>query len=887
MKAFAGIALALVILVMRPAIAQGPAASPGGAVTETVLANGMHVVIVANRLAPVVTTSLTFGAGSNDDTIPGIAHATEHMLFRGTTDISSDQFANMTTRMGAQYNALTTNQYTRFYFTVPSAYAPVIYRLEADRMEHAAMTADAWASERGAIEQEVKAHQGNPLYDVSQRVSKLFYGETPYAQNAVGTIAGFERMTAADIAAFYHTWYRPNNATLVVAGDVDPATTLAQIRTAFEGIASAKVPAHPAITIAPLRTSTVAQSVDFPLPIAALSFRLPGLQSPDYAASQVLIAALNNGRSAITDLSMTGKVLGAFTTSSAYPEIGWGMIVAIGRTNEDPKITLQMIDDALAPYVRGGVPATLVDAAKTRLLASRAYDAASIPGQAFAWSTALAEGERSPGDVYDALQKVTVADVDRALRTYVVPEHEVSMLLTAKPNAAMRRPDAASMQEHVAVTTDKRVPLPAWSVPYFSSPLQAPRADDIAKTTRLSNGLAISVRRETISPTVIVKGEIRTSPTLYEPRGKEGVATITDGLLGWGTTSYDFKAYNAQLDAIAADVSLGTSFTMTVRAADLDRAMSLLADGELHPAFGSQAFAVVQRNDVQSLAALDSLPQTQAAIARIEAVYPPGDPRRRRATSTSAARVGLRDVKNWYAFAYRPDLTTISIVGDVTPAYGTELVRKYFGGWKNMGRKPSFKFPRIKSSAAGTSVTVRSAATKQSDVTLTQAIDVRRASSDVIALELANTVLSGEGTGSLLFRTVREQKGYVYSIDSSVDVERHGGTFSIAFASDARNVSKAQATALAQIDRLRHDLLPDVDVQRAKALLLARDIVELDTYSGVADRLLASAENGVDANDMYRYYREMLRTTPTQIRDAMRKYIDPKRFSRVIVAPGE
>ena len=881
---FAGV-LAGVLLFTQPALAQAPpATSP---VTNAVLANGMHVVIVRNHLAPVVTVSLTYGVGSNDDTIPGIAHATEHMLFRGTDDVTSDQFANMATRMGAQYNALTTNQFTRFYFTVPSAYAPVIYRIEADRMERAAMTASAWATERGAIEQEVKAHQSNPLYDVSRRISTLFYGDTPYAGDAVGTIAGFEKMTAPDIARFYRTWYHPNNATLVIAGDVDPAATLADVHAAFDGETRAELPAHPAIHVAPLPTSTVAQTVDFPLPIVALAFRLPGLQSPDYAASQVLMGALNNGRSTMTDLSVSGKVLGAFATESAYPEVGFGMIVAIARPTDEPKTALQIVTDALAPYVKDGVPPELVEAAKTRLLATQDYDAASIPGQAFAWSASLAQGETSPAGEYDALQHVSVDDVNRVLRAYVTPGHELSLLLGAKPNAVIRRADAAAAQEHVEVTTDKRVALPAWSLAYFGAPLHAPRADDVAKTTRLKNGITVSVRRETISPTVILRGEIHTSPALYEPRGKEGVSSMTDGLLGWGTTTYDFKAYNAALDAIAADVSLGTSFTMKVRANDVDRAMALLADGELHPSFTSQAFDVVHRNNVQALAAMQKLPQAQASIARTDALYGKGDPRRRRATAASADAVGLKDVKNWYAFAYRPDLTTISIVGDVSPDRATELVRKYFGAWKNVGRKPSFKFPSVKSGTAGTSVTVKSAASKQSDVTLTQAIGIQRGSSDVIALELANTVLSGEGTGSLLFRTVREQKGYVYTIDSSVDVERHGGTFSIAFASDAKNVAKAQATAVAEIERMRRDPLPEVDVQQAKALLLARDIVQLDTYSGLANDLLASAESGIDANDMYRYYKLMLRTTPAQIRDAMRKYIDPKRFSRVIVAPSD
>jgi len=137
---------------------------------------------------------------------------------------------------------------------------------------------------------------------------------------------------------------------------------------------------------------------------------------------------------------------------------------------------------------------------------------------------------------------------------------------------------------------------------------------------------------------------------------------------------------------------------------------------------------------------------------------------------------------------------------------------------------------------------VKSASAKQSSVTLTQAIALHRDDPDVVALQLANTILSGEGTGSLLFRSVREQKGYVYSIDSSFDVSRSGATFSIDFASDPKNVDHAQNAALAQIERMRREVLPVETLEQAKALLIARDIVALDTYGGVAADLREDIE---------------------------------------------
>ncbi|HKU66388.1 MAG TPA: insulinase family protein, partial [Candidatus Baltobacteraceae bacterium] len=129
--------LAGFFLLPQWALAQN-APQPATGVVQATLANGMRVVLLQNKLAPVATTVLTYGVGSDDDTMPGIAHATEHMMFRGTADVSATQFAEMAARAGAQYNAQTSSIATTYYFKIPSAYTGLALRLEADRMTGAA-----------------------------------------------------------------------------------------------------------------------------------------------------------------------------------------------------------------------------------------------------------------------------------------------------------------------------------------------------------------------------------------------------------------------------------------------------------------------------------------------------------------------------------------------------------------------------------------------------------------------------------------------------------------------------------------------------------------------------------------------------------------------------
>ncbi|HWT05491.1 MAG TPA: pitrilysin family protein, partial [Xanthomonadales bacterium] len=356
-------------------------------------------------------------------------------------------------------------------------------------------------------------------------------------------------------------------------------------------------------------------------------------------------------------------------------------------------------------------------------------------------------------------------------------------------------------------------------------------------------------------------------------------------LLPWGTATYDRKGFQTQLDAIAATAKLGTSFTLKVQSKDFERGMELLADGMLHPAFTPAAFAVVQGNEKQTVAFANKLPKTKADLAQRLALYPPGDPRRRDITDRTIAAVTLDDTKRYYGFAYRPDETALAIVGDVTPERAASAVEKYFGPWRATGAPPTFRYPKLARKATKSeTVTVKVATNVQSEVTLKQVFAMRRSDADYVPLLLANTILSGEGTGSLLFEELRTRRGYVYSTDSDFTVDRNEAEFSVSFASDPKNVGRANAAVVAIIKRLQSHALPAVELQRAKALLLAERVLPLDSYNGVADDMLRGARDGyVNASEGW-FWTALLQTTPAQLQHALRR-IDADHFLRVIVEP--
>ena len=222
-------------------------------VLRATLANGLRVIIVRNALAPVVATSVNYLTGSDETPsgFPGTAHAQEHMMFRGSPGLTADQLADIGSVMGGNFNANTRESVTQYLFTVPASDLDVALHVEAIRMR-GVLDADAdWAQERGAIEQEVAQDLSNPSYVLYSKVRAAAFAGTSYAHDALGTRPSFEKTTAAMLKGFHQAWYAPNNAILVVVGDVDPRATLTEIKQLFGGLKPRKLPPRARISLQP------------------------------------------------------------------------------------------------------------------------------------------------------------------------------------------------------------------------------------------------------------------------------------------------------------------------------------------------------------------------------------------------------------------------------------------------------------------------------------------------------------------------------------------------------------------------------------------------------------------------------------------------------------
>ena len=351
------------------------------AVVRATLDNGLRVVIVPNTLAPVATTVINYMVGSNEAPpgFPGTAHALEHMMFRGSPELSAAQLADITATMGGKFNADTQQTVTQYFFTVPAADLAIPLRVEATRMSGLLASEDLWKQERGAIEQEVAQDLSNPQYVFYTRLLAAMFKGTPYAHDALGTKPSFDLTTGALLKKFYDTWYVPNNAILVIAGNVEPQKTLNLVKEIFGSIPKRELPPREPVHLGPVTPEKLQLQTDLPFGIIACSFRFPGYENPDYAATKVLADILDSQRGNLFALAAQGKALNTSFDLITFPQAGLGMATAAFPKDANAEALLQQVKETLQDWLRQGFDADLVAAAKKRAAAKWNFSRVPFP----------------------------------------------------------------------------------------------------------------------------------------------------------------------------------------------------------------------------------------------------------------------------------------------------------------------------------------------------------------------------------------------------------------------------------------------------------------------------------------------------------------------------
>jgi len=887
MKILTGLKMtAAMALLAAMTVANASAQDAKGVVRET-LGNGLRVVVIHNSLAAVATVQMNFMVGGNETPagFPGDAHALEHMAFRGCTGMTADQTAAIYAQLGGQNNADTQQNITQFFATVPAADIDVALHAQASCLRGVDVAPAEWAQEKGAIIQEVQRDLSNPTYKLISRLNEDMFAGTPYAHDPLGTRPSFDATTAQMLSDFYKQWYTPGNAILVIVGDVDAAATLAKVKELFGDIKDHPLPARPEIKLGALKQDTFSLDSNLPYVVGAIAYRLPGTESPDYAATQILADVLASRRADLYAMVPAGKALAAqFEMGEQYAKAGVGFGVVVQPAGTDATASIAEMRAVLNNYAAKGVPEDLVIAAKRSEVAEAEFQRNSIPGLADVWSAALAgEGRQSPDEDVEALKKVTLADVDRVAKEYLTDTNSITATLKPVPDGEAVSAKGFGGAESLTAQPTKPVVLPVWAEKALSG-LKVPAPSAAPSDVRLPNGIRLIVKTDTTSKTVSVVGSVKHNPDLETGPGKEGVSEVLEGLFSYGTQTLDRLAFQKALDDISASENAGYNFGLRVLRDDFPRGMELLADNELHPALPAQAFAVVKRQTSQFVAGSLVSPGYRTQKALEVGLLPVGDPELRETTPATLAKVELDDVKQYYAATVRPDLTTIVVIGDITPAEARVQVEKWFGDWKATGPKPDTDLKAIVPNKASAADVADSTAV-QDTVVLAEQLDLNRLDPDYYPLQLGNHVLGGGFYATRLYHDLRQVAGYVYSVDVGMQASKTRATYEVSYGCDPQNVSKARGLIQRDLDQMRTTPVSAEELHQAKALLLRQLPLSEASQAAVAGGLLARAQAGLPLDEPFRAASKYVALNAEDVKAAFARKVRPGDFVQVVRGP--
>ncbi len=877
----------MVALVWLSLLVPAAAAAPTDALRAT-LDNGLQVIIVPDRLAPVVATSLNYLVGSTDSPpgFPGTAHALEHMMFRGAAGLDRDQLSELGGLLGGAYNASTAETLTQYTYTIPAVDLGLVLRIEAGRMRGLTLSEADWTQERGAIEQEVSRDLSSPFYNAIAAVQAALFDGTPYEHNALGTRPSFDKTDAALLRRFYDDWYAPNNAILVIAGDVDPSAALAQVRQAFEAIPSRPIPAHAALPpLNPIGTvAPIAIPSNLPFIAAGLAFRMPGLRASDFATADILSDVLATRRGSLYALVPAGRALAAQFQYQAKADVGLGLALVTLPSGSDPAPALDDLRHVLADAAGGAIPTELVEAAKRQERAQLAFEADSISGLASTWSRAVAVANMSsPQDLAQAYADVTPEAVQRLAQKLLEPSQLVTMVLTPRPAGAPAQPAKFGAPETPGVVPEHAVTLPEWAAAALAvTPSPDPAKPPVVSV--LPNGLRLIVRTETVSPTVSVYGRVREVSDIQQPPGQDGVAQMAARLFDEGSVTRGRLAREQAMDDIGAQHSVGFGFSLRALKGQFETGMGLLADAELHPAFPPAAFEISRRQLAQSLAKLPETPGYQAGEALQAALVPSGDPALRHATPESVMALSVADVRAFYQATFRPDQATIVVVGDVSPDEARRVVEAAFGSWQAPGPTPAIDLPPIGDNQPS-SVRVSDAGRLQDAVTLAETVTLPVTAPERYALILGNSILGGDFS-SRLYRDLRVRTGYVYSVGSSFDWSRTRGRYTVSFGADGTDVPKADALVRRNLVAMQTTPVSEAELARAKAQVSRRLVMQGASVGSIATSYLRLTELDLPLDSQERAAALYQAISAEEIRQAFAKWVRPDGLVQVVEGPA-
>ena len=864
------------------------------------LKNGLTVIVHEDHKAPVAAVTVWYNVGSKDEPPgkTGFAHLFEHLMFNGSEDLPGDYF-NYLQQIGAtDYNGTTYYDRTNYFETVPTGALARAMFMESDRMGHllGAVTQGVLDNQRAVVQNEKRQDDSRPGGLVQyQLFGTLFPPGHPYHHTVIGSMADLDAASLADVKQWFRDKYGPNNAVLVVAGDVKPAEVKELAEKYFGPIPAGPVN-HPAMASVP--TLPAPKSIDMKDHVATTIIQrywaVPGLLDKQLAALDVggsVLGGLNSSR--LDKIMVRDEKLAVAVSASMIPlqRAGIFSVSAYVKPGVDPAVVSKRLDEVMADYIAKGPTADEVHRAVMSEVSGRIRGLEQVGGFG-GKAVSLAEGQTFAHDsdfykkTLSAYASITPAVVRTAMQRWLTrPALTITLSPGERPAYAEAKaatpPKAGTDKSEGAVKGDRPLP-PVGQL----AELQFPKIVH----TKLSNGIPVEFVQRSSVPVTQVAMAFDAGSATDAPQAR-GLASMTMDLLDEGTSNLSSQQFAEAEERLGADVSTGNGadrsyVSLNALSPNLAPSLDLLSETVKDAAFRPGDIDRIRAQKLTAIAQMQKDPTRVAQRLLPTVLYGPthpyggpsgGDP-------AAIAKFGRADLIAFEQHWLRPDNVKIYVVSDRPLSEVEPLLDARFGHWTApdapKGVK-TFTAPPPRPTAPKI-LLVNRPGSPQSSIVGAQLLPIDPRA-DIIPFDTANDVLGGTFL-SRLNMDLREDKGWSYGVSGDESVLLHAVPYIVSAPVQADRTGDS----LAELNQQLNEFLTTKGVtQEELKRTVENDINRLPGEFETSGAVLGAMMD-MDMLDRPDNYYETLAPeyrslTAEALDKAARSALDPKGFTWIVV----
>jgi zinc protease len=873
---------------------------------DITLDNGLRVVTLEDHSCPVVAVHVWYHVGSKDERAErqGFAHMFEHMMFRGTDRLGpKDHFDNIR-RTGGSSNAYTSFDQTVYVQTLPANQLELALWLEAERMGFLKIDQNSFDTERKVVEEERRLGLNRPYGTLAEKLVAELFKSHPYAWTPIGKIAHLRASAAQELRDFWMRYYVPNNATLVIVGDIKHAEAQRLAKRYFGWMPHEADP--PRVTVhEPMPTKARAVSLredNAPAPVVGIVWRTVPSRDDDTVPLDLLTTILGGGDSSrlyrylVADKQLA--VIAMAGTFSLEQEGFAGAAAVLTPVGGSTQKVLEAINAQIDKLRKEPVTARELLKAKNQMLAGLVAGNQTVMSKATLLGTAaVIEGDLGRVNRrLEQVRRVTADDLLRVARKYLAPEH--SLTITVERNLLGTifggKSSELKNEENAPITAKPEKTAPPPGKPGLRRPADFPAKPPVARSldsrftmphTRhvLPNGLKIIVVPNHEVPHVTIDLNLLAGAWT---ESKPGTASMSLGMLTKGTAGHTERELAEELETYA--INLGGSGGMDTASViggcmteHLERAMNLMAETVLTPTFPPKEFDKLRKQVRTGLAMSAAEPSYKASRELRRQLYGK-HPYARTATGEieDVDALQVKDLAGWWKKFARPDQATLIFAGDIDDAQAMRLAETAFGNWKAEGAKPEVKLPELPKPGP-TRIYLVDHAGVQSQIRVGQ-LGIKRDHPDYPAAEVVSDYFGG-AFSSRLMEVIRVQKGLTYGAGGGYRPSRFAGTFSINTFSKTESTAAAVRAVLDKVERLRKEPPTDKELRDTKSYYLGSFAGDHETPQQVAGELALLDANGLADDYFERLLEYVSRTDAAACMKLVRETLDPAKLVIVVV----